>query len=249
MIKKYVLKTVCVGFLLIATIAVLTGAVSFPAPTNDFFVNDFANVISDSDEMEMLSKGATLFKNTGAQVVVVTVDSLEGVAVNDYALQLGNKWGVGKQKEDTGIVLLLSVGDRKTTIQVGYGLEGAVNDAKAGRILDTYALPYFTVDNFSTGLMGAYSALVNEVYTEFGITGNIDEEYISHQSEEKASPIEIIGMMAVIVIIIIIFIKNPRLFLYAIAFGGRGGRGGRGSGGGFTGGGGRFGGGGASRGF
>lgn len=249
MIKKYLLKVASIGVLLIATIGILTGAVSYPAPTNNFFVNDFANVISDSDEVKILNKGATLYKNTGAQVVVVTVDTLQGMTVNDYALQLGNKWGVGEKKQNTGIVLLLSVGDRETTIQVGYGLEGAVNDAKAGRILDTYALPYFRVDEFSTGLTGAYCALVNEVYTEFGITENIDEEYVSHQGDgEEMSSMQLIGMIILAVVVIILFIRNPNLFLYLLAFSGRGGRGGRGSGGGFSGGGGRFGGGGASRG-
>ena len=251
MIKKYILKIAGICVLLIAAIGVLTGAASYPAPTSNFFVNDFANVISDSDENEILQKGIALYNATKAQVVMVTVDSLEGMEVNDYALELGNNWGVGQEKEDTGIVLLLSVGDRQTTIQVGYGLEGAVNDAKAGRILDTYALPYFKVDEFSTGLKGAYAALVNEVYTEFGLTENLDEGYMSHQeSDERLSPIQLIGMMILAVIVIIIFIRNPRLFIYLLACGGRGGRygGGRGSGGGFSGGGGRFGGGGASRG-
>ena len=247
--RKFVLKTACIGLLLIAVISILTGAVSYPSPTNSFFVNDFANVISDNDEAEILSKGAALYKATGAQVVVVTVDSLEGMAVNDYALELGNKWGVGQHKKDTGIVLLLSVGDRQTTIQVGYGLESAVNDAKAGRILDTYAIPYFKVDEFSTGLKGAYGALINEVYTEFNLTENIDEKYTAYTDEEEHSPISIIGAVILLVIAVILFIRNPRLFLYLMAFSGRGGRGGgRGSGGGFSGGGGRFGGGGASRG-
>ncbi len=251
MIKKYILKIAGIFVLMIAAIGVLTGAVSYPAPTSNFFINDFANVISDSDENEILQKGIALYNATKAQVVVVTVDSLEGMQVNDYALNLGNEWGVGEAKNDTGIVLLLSVGDRQTTVQVGYGLEGAVNDAKAGRILDTYALPYFRVDEFSTGLKGAYAALVNEVYTEFGLTENIDENYTTENLDgEKVSPFQFIGTAILAVIVIIIFIRNPRLFLYLIAFGGRGGRfgGGRGSGGGFSGGGGRFGGGGASRG-
>ncbi len=249
MIKKYTLKIAGICLLLIAAIGVLTGAVSYPSPTSNFFVNDFANVISDLDENEMLNKGAALYKATKAQVVVVTVDSLEGMEVNDYALELGNKWGVGEAKSDTGIVLLLSVGDRQATIQVGYGLEGAVNDAKAGRILDTYAIPYFRVDEFSTGLKGAYSALINEVYTEFNLTENIDEKYNADLDEEELSPLQVIGGIVLLVIVVIIFIRNPRLFLYLLAFSGRGGHhGGRGSGGGFSGGGGRFGGGGASRG-
>ncbi|MGN0572452.1 MAG: TPM domain-containing protein, partial [Acutalibacteraceae bacterium] len=70
-------------------------AIDLPKPTNDFFVNDFADVIDEETENDIMAIGASLYKQTTAQVVVVTVDSLDGYDVDEYALELGREWGVG----------------------------------------------------------------------------------------------------------------------------------------------------------
>mgnify|MGYP003303765051 CR=1 FL=1 len=144
-------------------------AIDWPEPTSEFFVNDFADVIDDEVEDELQAIGASLYSETTAQVVVVTVDSLDGYDVSEYALELGREWGVGSEDADNGVVLLLSVNDRQVTIQVGYGLEGCLSDGKTGGILDTYAIPYLKDDNFSLGLENAYKAIANVVCVEYGI--------------------------------------------------------------------------------
>lgn len=234
---------------------VLTGAAQIPNPTNEFFVNDFADVISASDEAEIMQSAVALYSATKAQVVVVTVNSLEGEDVGSYALELGEKWGVGEKETDTGVILLLSVSDRKVTIQVGYGLEGAINDAKAGRMLDNYAVPHLKDNDFSTGLKTVYMAIVNEVYAEFGLEENINEDYYAPDGEEEEMTVfDLIYFVAVLAVVIFLLIRNPWLFYFLNVTGHRSGRsggfgGGFGSGGGFSGGGGSFGGGGSSRGF
>lgn len=160
--------------ILILSLSFSTFAINIPEPTNDFFVNDFADVISEENEQEIMKIGADLYSQTTAQVVVVTVDSLDGYEVNDYALELGRKWGVGSKETNNGVVLLLSVNDREVTIQVGYGLEGCLTDAGTGRILDDYAIPYLSNDDFSTGLLEAYKAIAGDVCTEYGIELNSD---------------------------------------------------------------------------
>ena len=72
--------------------------------------------------------------------------------MDEYALELGRKWGVGDGEKDTGVVLLLATDDREAAISVGYGLEGAVTDAQSGILLDTYAVPHFKENDFSTGM-------------------------------------------------------------------------------------------------
>ena len=144
-------------------------AIDLPQPTNDFFVNDFADVIDDNIETELQAIGASLYNQTTAQVVVVTVESLDGYEVDEYALELGREWGVGSEDTDNGVVLLLSETDRQVTIQVGYGLEGCLPDGKTGRILDNYAIPYLRNDDFSTGLCEAYKAIVSVVCEEYGV--------------------------------------------------------------------------------
>lgn len=250
-------------------------AFDLPEPTSNFFVNDFADVIDAEDEDELMALGANLYKQTTAQVVVVTVDSLDGYEVGEYALELGREWGVGSEESDNGVVLLMSVSDRQVTIQVGYGLEGCLPDGKTGRILDTYAIPYLSEDDFSTGLTEAYKAIVNVVYEEYGLEA--DSDYVVgyevyNDNDDEAQGAFTFYIVISIVILIVIFSRkgNMRGLIPFILFGKlrgnnhddddifRGGSGGSGNhfggggfsgGGGFRGGGGSFGGGGSSRGF
>ncbi len=233
-------------------------------PTDDFFVNDFANVIDSEDQQQMQNTGVALFKNEqteGAQVVVVTVETVDGADMADYALELGRAWGVGNKEKDNGIVILLATEDRKIEIAVGYGLEGAMPDSKAGRFLDVYAIPYLKQDNFSKGLKELYTAVVNEVYIEYGIT---PENYVSienAEAEQGSDGMKILYSWIALVICVLVFsaLFGRRgggggfpIFFMGSGFGGhRGGFGGSGGfgGGGFRGGGGGFGGGGAGRGF
>ena len=94
-------------------------AIDLPKPTNEFFVNDFADVIDEETENDIMAIGASLYKQTTAQVVVVTVDSLDGYDVDEYALELGREWGVGDEDKNNGVVLLMAVSARAATIQVG----------------------------------------------------------------------------------------------------------------------------------
>ena len=121
----------------------------YPKPTTDFFVNDFAGCLSSDDAAYMQSLGEALYKATKAQVVVVTVESLDGESIEDYAIGLGREWGIGDEETDSGVLLLLSSGDREVRIEVGYGLEGRLTDGKTGRILDNYAMPYLRNNDFS----------------------------------------------------------------------------------------------------
>lgn len=229
----------------------------YPPPTQSFFVNDFADCINETDEQKMQSMAEELYKKTGAQVVCVTVNSLDGKEVRDYALGLGREWGIGSKNND-GVLLLLSVEERQIDIEVGYGLEGALPDGKTGRILDNYAMPYLKSDDFSTGLREAFSALIGETATEYGVEINgsslaPDED----EDEYKSSKAVIIDF--IIFIIIVFAIRKITGRTPFIFFGGggnhhsgggfSGGGFSGGSSGGFSGGGGSFGGGGSSRGF
>lgn len=237
----------------------------YPEPTTAFFVNDFAGCLSDSDAAEMQKLGEALYKATGAQAVVVTVSSLDGEAIEDYGYDLANEWGVGEEKADSGVLLLLSTGDRQVRIEVGKGLEGCLPDGKTGRILDNYAIPHLKNNDFSTGLLEAYKVIVNEVYVEYGQTPS---DYIpmteDAASEEDADFGDFLAVFIPFIILVILVLVSVLHKHGGGSAGGRGGGfyGGTGgfsggsshnsggfSGGGFSGGGGSFGGGGSSRGF
>lgn len=253
--KKFLNILIATAILLL-TFPISVFAADFPKPTNNFFVNDFANVIESEDEKEIMAIGSSLFKQTTAQVVVVTVDSLDGQDEKEYALELGREWGVGSKEENNGVVLLMSVSDRKVAIQVGYGLEGCLPDGKTGRILDNYAIPYLSKDDFSTGLTEAYKAISSVVYEEYGVTPEIDYNYEEYVKDDESKWLVILETIIILVVIIAIFGRGGRrrvIFGPYVGFGGGSSSssdgGFSGGGGGFSGGGGSFGGGGSSRGF
>lgn len=226
----------------------------YPQPQSNFFVNDFANCLTAQDEAEMQRLGEQLYKETRAQVVVVTVLSLDGEPIEDYGYGLANEWGIGDGEADSGVLLLLSTGDREVRIEVGKGLEGCLPDGKTGRILDNYAIPYLRENDFSEGLLQAYQVLVNEVYAEYGV----EVPGYTPVEEDDYEDAELALYLPILIVIILFLLLNKfgryrrRRYYHGtfgdISFGG-GFHGGGHSSGGFHGGGGSFGGGGSSRGF
>lgn len=91
-------------------------------------------------------------KKPGAQIVVVTVKSLEGQSIEEYATELFRKFGIGDSQKNNGVLLLCSTGDRLFRIEVGYGLEGTLTDGKTGRIQDQYIIPYLKNNNYNDGI-------------------------------------------------------------------------------------------------
>lgn len=235
----------------------------YPSPTEKFFVNDFADIISDADEEVIYQSGAALYGATTAQAVVVTVDTTNGEEISEYALNLAREWGIGSEDKDNGVLVLLAAEDREVYIAVGYGLEGALPDSKTGRIIDTYGLEYFEKDNFSTGLASVYSSVANEIYIEYGIQPSEDYTPISQipsyeleQSSGLKVGISWLILIVVVALYVAFFGRRGGFFFFGgpTFFGGSGGFRGGGfgggfGGGGFRGGGGGFGGGGAGRRF
>lgn len=269
--KKRIFCLLAAMLLLLVGLLPASAKTKLPAPTDDFFVNDFAGCLNAEDAAKMQARGEALYRDTGAQVVVVTVSSLEGAAIEDYGYDLANAWGIGEEKADSGVLLLLSTGDRRVRIEVGKGLEGCLPDGKTGRILDNYAVPYFKDDDFSTGLLETYSVLINEVYTEYGQTPSdyvpVDDAWEYEDSDDNDG-FEFLGAFfpfALVMLLIVISVLRggrgggsrhsggthfpPGSFGGGFSGGGFSGGGSHSSGGGFHGGGGSFGGGGSSRGF
>lgn len=260
---KRIAKTVLVfGLLVFAVAGCEQEGQESLKPTERFFVNDFADVISPQDEDTIFSLGVQLQEKTGAQAVAVTVPSLDGRDIREFGVELGRDWEVGQKEKNNGVMLILAIEDREVSIEVGYGLEGGLTDIETGIILDKYATPHLSKDDYSTGMVEAYKAIVNEVYIEYGMEpseGYIPAEQIENTQEEDDTD-GLVGVLVpfVIIGILVLFfiIRGGRFGGFPSMYfgGGRGGRGGGfgggfGGGGGFSGGGGSFGGGGSSRGF
>lgn len=164
-------------FLLIFAVAsVLLLSVEFPKPTPYKYVNDYVGVLDKTTVEKIISVGKELEDKTTAQVVVAVVPSLSGLTIEEYANRLFREWEIGQKEKNNGVLLLVAMNDRKVRIEVGYGLEGAIPDGKAGRTLDEYVIPYFKNGEYSKGIYYGYLAIANEVAKEYGVelTGTSD---------------------------------------------------------------------------
>jgi uncharacterized protein len=133
--------------------------VLYPEPTS--YVVDLAGVLSDAVEEELKQK----IKNVSdkSEIAVVTVKTTQPLDEQSYAIELANKWGIGDKDKDDGILFLIVTEDRKLRIEVGSGAEAFMNDAKAGRILDTYVVPELKNNNWEKGIINGTDAILKEV--------------------------------------------------------------------------------------
>ena len=221
-------------------------AAALPSPTG--YVNDFANVLNRQVSAQLENTLAALQAKTGAEVAVVTVDSLEGAPIEDYAVRLFQTWGVGKKGKDNGVLILVAPNDRQVRIEVGYGLEGAINDALAGRIIRERMIPAFKDGDFNAGIAGGTMAVAALVAKEANVSLGSGDKYFNTENiaPKKKGLMHKIFSVLMFLFLAYLFIRHPWLFLFFLSGMGGGGRSG-GFGGGFGGfGGGLSGGGGAS---
>ncbi len=148
----------------------------YPSPTREFFVNDFAGVISQETEAEIQSIGIALEDLTSAQVVLVTIASLQGEDLERYAYKLFEKWGIGQKDKDNGVLMLYVNDERLLRIEVGYGLEGALTDIETADIREKYIKPYTVHDDFDSGFLNGYLAIAREVAEEYGAEEALEAE-------------------------------------------------------------------------
>lgn len=250
-----------IAFAAALALASVAHAQSYPEPTG--YVVDEVGVLDGNVRSELESLLSALDKKTTAQVAVAVVRTTGSLTIEEYATTLFQKWGIGQKGKNNGVLFVIATQDRKMRIEVGYGLEGALNDAKVGNILDTYVVPRFKAGDMSGGIAGGTVAIVKEVAKEYNVT--LDQlgataQPVPQSSGEAPTMTTAQKILAALIaiVLIILFISNPSLFmgilLGMMMGGGRGGGGFGGSGGGFGGGfggfgGGMSGGGGASRGW
>ncbi len=221
------------------------------------FVNDFAGVIDTGSKAQINRIAKTVQESTGAEIAVVTVETIEPYgSIEEYSVDLASEWGIGKAGEDTGLLILLAMKERRVRIEVGYGLEGIIPDGLAGEIIDKSILPSLRAGDYGTGFLKGVQAVSGIIAEEYGV--DLDSSYIVESKKYTRQMSS--GLIRLIFILLFLFLFGggrfllPLLFVGAVSrrgfYGGGFGSGGSSFGGGFSGfGGGGFGGGGASRGF
>jgi uncharacterized protein len=151
----------------IAVLLAVTVCFALDVPALKGRVNDYADIISPAVEQQVVQTLAALEQAESTQIVVLTVPSLKGEALEDYSIRVAEQWAIGQKGLDNGAILLISTGDRKLRIEVGYGLEGRLTDLIAGRIIRDIIVPQFKQGNFDQGVINGVNAMVSAVRGEF----------------------------------------------------------------------------------
>jgi uncharacterized protein len=233
-------------------------------------VNDFTSLLSEEQQVALNNKLLDFNNSTSTQIYVVTYDDIQGYDIADYGQRLAQSWGIGQKGKNNGILVFVSPGIHRITIQTGYGVEGAVTDALSSRIINSVITPAFKQGNYYAGLDSATNVLMALTRGEFTA-----DDYLKGKNDGA------IPVIVIIIFIILLFIfsgiNKTRKRFYSPTrsipwwllmgagnssntgwgsfssgrggFGGFGGGGGGGFGGFGGGGGGSFGGGGASGGW
>ncbi|HUT41915.1 MAG TPA: TPM domain-containing protein [Gammaproteobacteria bacterium] len=178
-----------IGLCLLALLftGIARAAPDFPQLTGR--VVDNANLLSPSIEQQLAGQLKQHEQDTGNQVVVVTITSLQGYAIDDYGYQLGRHWGIGQADRNNGALLIVAADDREVRIEVGYGLEGTLTDARSHDIIQQVILPQFRNNRYEDGIVRGTEAIL----------GTLQGTY---EPPEKTTP-DISGLFYSLVIILI----------------------------------------------
>ncbi len=163
-------------------------SINIPEHTEYFYVEDYSGVLNQKTEKYILDEAVKLNKATSAQVVVVTVPNTQHQSLEDFSIELANEWGIGDRALDNGVLLLFTTAydDPHVRLEIGKGLEGAISDGKAGRILDKYAVEPKDDGLWNTAAGDTFTAVIKEVYKEYG--KEVPASVTSQEWEDENAP-------------------------------------------------------------
>ncbi|MBI4481894.1 MAG: TPM domain-containing protein [Acidobacteria bacterium] len=166
------------GFLRFCSLVVLFSRVGLcqEVPRLAARVNDYAGLLTDAEKQALEGKLADLERTDSTQVVVLTVPSLGGEAIESYSMRVAEAWKIGQKQYDNGVILLVSREDRQLRIEVGYGLEGKLTDALSKRIIDTEIVPRFRANDFYGGIGAGVDSIVEVVKGTYQADKQVGDE-------------------------------------------------------------------------
>lgn len=181
--------------------------------TNDFYVNDFAGLFTKQQKADMMEKAVALDKEYGGiQVVVTTVESFADCAIDgknhgafETSYAMYKQYGIGK--DDMGILILFSVGDREIYMQTGHEMQIYITDSTAGALQDDYGREYFRNDQFAEGLISLQEATISEIKSRVSQDWNAPtKDTISEKQTENNTTKKSTGIGAWLYVILVTFV-------------------------------------------
>jgi len=124
-------------------------------------VNDNAEILNDDTQQSITERLKAHEERTGDQIAVLTIPSLEGESIEEYAVKVYESWKLGKKGKDNGVLIIVAPKDRRMRIEVGYGLEGTLTDLAAGRIIRNVMTPQFKAGDYNGGIDAGVQAILN----------------------------------------------------------------------------------------
>lgn len=186
----------CSLFLLFFLIPALSNAQNIPdQPTGH--VNDYANMLSSSEQQRLETKLRSYRDTTTTVIAIATINSLEGRNIQQVGTELFNRWNIWEGDKNNGVLILIAKQERRMRIDVGYGLEGAIPDVMAGRIIRDVLNPNFKEGDYYAGLDRATSILIDLARGEF--QGELTENQRGSGGDDMASFIVFLLFMAFVI--------------------------------------------------
>lgn len=193
------------------------GINKFPNPTQYKYVNDYVGILNNNELQQIVSIGKELEDKTTAQAIVVIIDSTNGEPIESYANNLFRRWGIGDKNKDNGLLLLVSMNDKKWRIEVGRGLEGAIPDALSNTIMTSLAQPNFASGNYGTGIVESYSTISDYIANEYNTTlekslkVQLPNNNYTNQTNKRSKYGGIVGGTFLVLFILDILLNRGRL--------------------------------------
>jgi uncharacterized protein len=156
-----------ISFLLLTATCGAVAEVSPPQPRS--YVEDYANVVGQDYERSLNGILQELEQKTGAQVIVLTVHTTEGIPIEQYAIELTEKWQLGQKGKDNGLLFVVATQDRRYRFEVGYGLEGFLTDQYCGRLGRDVLVPYLKKGQFGQGIYETSLRIAQQIASENGV--------------------------------------------------------------------------------
>ena len=249
--------------LLIMAPVATVGYAQADLPMPRHYVEDYADLVNPADEQSLNGILQELEQKTGAQYIVLTVLTTAGLPIEQFAIELAEKWKVGQKGKDNGMLFVLAKNDRTWRFEVGYGLEGFVTDQYCGRVGREVLVPHLRRGDYSQGIYQANVQIAQRIASESGVTLGDTARIQPVPVRDSRRGLPCCAALPTLLLLLLVFGGFGRgmgwWFLLPFMFGGFGGQGGYGRSGSFGGGsfgggfggfgggmGGRFGGGGAS---
>lgn len=140
-----------------------------PVPT-DVPIVDQANILTGDQKADLAAMIAQERSASGNQIGVLVLKSLEGVSLEEYSLEVARKWGIGEDSRNNGVLLLIALEDRQLRIEVGYGLEGALTDARSNQIIRNDIAPLFRQEKYYEGIKVGVDGIIKSIHNEYQAT-------------------------------------------------------------------------------